>query len=129
MLEDFFYNVASEDAEAVLKMINEDNKELNQYFLFHLEVINQSIETLTGTTNSVIEISAVKHLVECYLLADKVVNLIQKRRKKIKLKSSMVKTLKINAESVVNGIEKVAEYNKNNMVKTDALTLFLYMGI
>ena len=81
-----------------------------------------------GSSISVIEIGAVKKLVECYLLSDKILNLIKNKRKKIKLDSSIVKNLKINAESIVNGVEKVAELNKKNMVKTDALTLFLYLG-
>lgn len=128
MLEDFSYNIDSEEAKALIKIINEEGAELNQFLLFNLEVINHSLETLEGSSISVIEIGAVKKLVECYLLSDKVLNLIKNKRKKIKLDSSIVKNLKINAESIVNGVEKVAELNKKNMVKTDALTLFLYLG-
>lgn len=128
MLEDFFYNIDSEEAKTLIKIINEEGAELNQFLLFNLEVINHSLETLEGSSISVIEIGAVKKLVECYLLSDKVLNLIKNKRKKIKLDSSIVKNLKINAESIVNGVEKVAELNKKNMVKTDALTLFLYLG-
>ena len=128
MLEDFSYNIDSEEAKALIKIINEEGAELNQFLLFNLEVINHSLETLEGSSISVIEIGAVKKLVECYLLSDKILNLIKNKRKKIKLDSSIVKNLKINAESIVNGVEKVAELNKKNMVKTDALTLFLYLG-
>lgn len=128
MLEDFSYNIDSEEAKTLIKIINEEGAELNQFLLFNLEVINHSLETLEGSSISVIEIGAVKKLVECYLLSDKVLNLIKNKRKKIKLDSSIVKNLKINAESIVNGVEKVAELNKKNMVKTDALTLFLYLG-
>ena len=128
MLEDFSYNIDSEEAKALIKIINEEGAELNQFLLFNLEVINHSLETLEGNSISVIEIGAVKKLVQCYLLSDKILNLIKNKRKKIKLDSSIVKNLKINAESIVNGVEKVAELNKKNMVKTDALTLFLYLG-
>lgn len=129
MLEDFIYNINSEEAKTLLKLINEEGAELNQFLLFNLEVINYSLEKLEESSSSVIEVSAVKKLVHCYLLADKVVNLIGNKRKKIKLDSSVINNLKINAESVVNGVEKIAELNKKNMVNNDALTLFIYLGI
>lgn len=128
MLEDFVYNVNSEESKSLLKIINEEGAELNQFFLFNLEVINYSLEKLEESSSSVIEVSAVKKLVHCYLLADKIVNIIEKKRKKIKLEASVIKNLKINAKSVVNGVEKIAELNKKNMVNNDALTLFLYLG-
>ena len=129
MLEDFIYNIDSEEAKTLLKIINEEGAELNQFLLFNLEVINYSLEKLEEESSSVIEVGAVKKLVHCYLLADKVLNILEKKRKKIKLEASVIDNLKINAESVVNGIEKVAELNKKNMVKIDALTLFIYLGI
>ena len=129
MLEDFVYNVNSEESKSLLKIINEEGAELNQFFLFNLEVINYSLEKLEESSSSVIEVSAVKKLVHCYLLADKIVNIIEKKRKKIKLEASVIKNLKINAKSVVNGVEKIAELNKKNMVNNDALTLFIYLGI
>ena len=88
MLEDFSYNIDSEEAKALIKIINEEGAELNQFLLFNLEVINHSLEKLEGSSISVIEIGAVKKLVECYLLSDKVLNLIKNKRKKINSKSN-----------------------------------------
>ena len=121
MLEDFIYNVNSEDAKALINLINEDGADLNSFFLFTLEVINHSIETLEGTSNSVVDF-------EAYLIADKVFNLIKQKRKKIKLEASIIESLKVNAKSVVNGVEKVAELNKKNMLEHDPLTLLIYLA-
>ena len=128
MLEDFIYNVNSEDAKALINLINEDGADLNSFFLFTLEVINHSIETLEGTSNSVVDIEAIKKFFEAYLIADKVFNLIKQKRKKIKLEASIIESLKVNAKSVVNGVEKVAELNKKNMLEHDPLTLLIYLA-
>lgn len=128
MLENFQYDFTSEDADFLLEVINKDATNLNEYLLFHLEVINESLTTLKEASNSVVQVSAIKNMFEAFLISDKVVTLITKRRSSINLTSSEIDNLKINAESVVNGIKKVAEINKKHIDKIDAITLFIYLA-
>ena len=52
---------------------------------------------------------------------------VKKRRKEIKLTSSEADSIKINAEAIINGIEKVAELQKNNMLEVPSGVLFIYL--
>ena len=128
MLKNFEYDPTSEDADFLLEVINKESSNLNEYFLFHLDVINQSLIRLKEKPNSAVQISSAKEMFEVYLLSDKVLTLISKKRKSIKLKSSEVESIKINAKSIVNGIEKVVELNKEHLIKFDALTFFIYLA-
>ena len=128
MLKNFEYDFSSEDAEFLLEVINKDSSSLNEYLLFHLDVIDQTLNRLNEKPNSAVQISAIKEMFEVYILSDKVLTLISKKRKSIKLKSSEVESVKINAKSIVNGVEKVAELNKEHLIKKDALILFLYLA-
>lgn len=128
MLKNFEYDFSSKEAEFLLKVINNDFSSLNEYLLFHLEVIDVALTKLKEEPNSAVEVSAVKELFDVYLLADKVLTLTDKRRKSIKLKNSKFEAIKTNAKSVVNGVEKVAELNKEHLIKKDALTFFIYLS-
>lgn len=127
-LLDLEYDSTSEDAEFLLEVINKDSSSLNEHLLYNLKVIDRTLTKLNEEPNSAVKVDSLKLMAEVYLLSDKVLTLISKRRKSIKLESSKLESIKINAESVVNGIEKVAELNKEHLIKKDALLLLFYLA-
>lgn len=117
----------SEEITELIKVINEESSEFNTFLLFHLDVINTSIEQLSTDKTKIIELSAIKELVSTLYLAKKVEAIFIERRKEIKLTSSEADSIKINAEAIINGIEKVAELQKNNMLEVPSGVLFIYL--
>lgn len=127
-LLDLEYDFTSEDAEFLLEVINKDSSSLNEHLLFNLKVIDRTLTRLNEEPDSAVKVDSLKKMSEVYLLSDKVLTLIARRRKSIKLESSKLESIKINAEAVVNGIDKVAEINKEHLIKKDALLLFFYLA-
>lgn len=61
----------SEEITDLIKVINEEPSEFNQYLLFNLEVINESIEQLSTDKAKLIELSAVRQLAGTLYLGKK----------------------------------------------------------
>lgn len=118
----------SEEVTELIKIINEESSEFNQFLLFNLDVINTSIEQLSTDKAKIIELSAIKQLVGTLYLAKKVESIFIERNEEIKVTSSEVESIKINAEAIINGVEKVAELHKTNMLKIDSAILFIYLS-
>ena len=117
----------SEEITELIQVINEESSEFNTFLLFHLDVINTSIEQLSTDKTKIIELSAIKELVSTLYLAKKIEAIFIERRKEIKLTSSEADSIKINAEAIINGIEKVAELQKKNMLEVPSEVLFIYL--
>ena len=117
----------SEEITDLIKVINEEPSELNQFLLFNLEVINESIEQLSTDKAKLIELSAVRQLVKTLYLAKKIESIFSERSEEIKITSSETESIKINAEAIVNGVEKVAELHKKNMLEVPSAVLIVYL--
>ena len=117
----------SEEITDLIKVINEEPSEFNQYLLFNLEVINESIEQLSTDKAKLIELSAVRQLAGTLYLGKKIESIFSERSEEIKLTSSESESIKINAEAIVNGVEKVAELHKKNMLDVPSAVLFIYL--
>ena len=117
----------SEEITDLIKIIHEDPSEFNQFLLFNLEVINESIEQLSTDKAKLIELSAVKQIVGTLYLAKKIESIFSERSEEIKLTSSESESIKINAEAIVNGVEKVAELQKENMLEVPSAVLLVYL--
>ena len=128
MLEKFEYEFNSEDAEFLLKVINKDLSSLDDYLLFHLAVIDKTITVLKRNSDLVINVDALKEMSEAYLISDKVLTLMEKRKESIHLEESKLESVKTNAKSIVNGVESIAKLNKEHLINKDALLLFFYLS-
>lgn len=117
----------SEEITDLIKVINEEPSEFNQFLLFNLEVINESIEQLSTDKAKLIELSAVRQLVGTLYLAKKIESIFSERSEEIKITSSESESIKINAEAIVNGVEKVAELHKKNMLEVPSAVLMVYL--
>ena len=117
----------SEEITDLIKVINEEPSEFNQFLLFNLEVINESIEQLSTDKAKLIELSAVRQLVGTLYLAKKIESIFSERSEEIKITSSESESIKINAEAIVNGVEKVAEVHKKNMLEVPSAVLMVYL--
>lgn len=117
----------SEEITDLIKVINEEPSEFNQFLLFNLEVINESIEQLSTDKAKLIELSAVRQLAGTLYLGKKIESIFSERSEEIKLTSSESESIKINAEAIVNGVEKVAELHKKNMLDVPSAVLFIYL--
>lgn len=117
----------SEEITDLIKVINEEPSEFNQFLLFNLEVINESIEQLSTDKAKLIELSAVRQLVKTLYLAKKIESIFSERSEEIKITSSESESIKINAEAIVNGVEKVAEVHKKNMLEVPSAVLMIYL--
>lgn len=117
----------SEEITDLIKVINEEPSEFNQFLLFNLEVINESIEQLSTDKAKLIELSAVRQLVKTLYLAKKIESIFSERSEEIKITSSETESIKINAEAIVNGVEKVAELHKKNMLEVPSAVLIVYL--
>lgn len=100
---------------------------LINFLLFNLEVINESIEQLSTDKAKLIELSAVRQLVKTLYLAKKIESIFSERSEEIKITSSETESIKINAEAIVNGVEKVAELHKKNMLEVPSAVLIVYL--
>ena len=128
MFKELVYkNFDSEEITELIKIINEESSEFNTFLLFNLDVINTSIEQLSTDNNKIIELSAVKELVGTLYLAKKIESIFTERSKEIKLTSSESESIKINAEAIINGVEKVADLQKKNMLEVPSSILFIYL--
>ena len=128
IFKDLIYkNHDSEEINELVKIINEEASEFNQFLLFHLDVINTSIEQLSTDKTKIIELSAVKELVGTLVLAKKIEIIFSERSKDIKITSSEVDSIKINAEAIINGLDKVAELQKKNMLEVPPSILLVYL--
>ena len=117
----------SEEITDLIKVINEEPSEFNQFLLFNLEVINESIEQLSTDKAKLIELSAVRQLAGTLYIEKKIESIFSERSEEIKLTSSESESIKINAEAIVNGVEKVAELHKKNMLDVPSAVLFIYL--
>lgn len=128
IFKDLIYkNHDSEEINELVKIINEEASEFNQFLLFHLDVINTSIEQLSTDKTKIIELSAIKDLVGTLYLAKKIEVIFSERSKDIKITSSEVDSIKINAEAIINGLDKVAELQKKNMLEVPPSILLVYL--
>ena len=62
-------------------------------------------------------------------LAKKVEVIFSERKEELKITSSEMESIKMNAEAVVNGVEKIAVLNKKNMLEVDPTVLLVYLTI
>lgn len=130
ILENFTYETLdSEEIDLLTEMLNKEATDLNSFFLFNLEVIELSITKLNSNEKYLVQTSAVKELLEIVFLAKKIVALIDNRKDSIRITTSELESIKINANSIINGVEKVAELNKKNMVNKEPSELFIYLTI
>lgn len=128
MFKELFYkDYDSEEITDLIEVINEEASEFNQFLLFNLEVINESITQLSTDKTKLIELPAVRQLAETLYLAKKLEAIFSERSEEIKLTSSESESIKINAEAIVNGVEKVAELHKENMLEVPSAVLFIYL--
>lgn len=125
----YYKNVNSEEITDLIKVINEEASDFNNFLLFHLEVINVSIEQLSNENAKLIELSAIRELVRTVYLAKKVEVIFSERKEELKITSSEMESIKMNAEAVVNGVEKIAVLNKENMLEVDPTVLLVYLTI
>ena len=125
----YYKNVNSEEITDLIKVINEEASDFNNFLLFHLEVINVSIEQLSNENAKLIELSAIRELVRTVYLAKKVEVIFSERKEELKITSSEMESIKMNAEAVVNGVEKIAVLNKKNMLEVDPTVLLVYLTI
>ena len=117
----------SEEITHLIKIINEEPSEFNTFLLFNLDVINTSIEQLSTDKTKIIELSAIKELVRTLYLAKKIESIFIERSKEIKITTSESESIKINAEAIINGLEKVAELQKKNMLEVPPSILLIYL--
>ena len=117
----------SEEITDLIEVINEEASEFNQFLLFNLEVINESIDQLSTDKTKIIELSAVKQLVGTLYLAKKIESIFIERNEEIKVPFSESESIKINAEAIINGVEKVAELQKKNMLEVPSGILLIYL--
>ena len=128
MFENFTYEkLDSEEAEDLIEVVNAEASDLSTYLLFHLEVINSTIEELKKDNAKLVQISAINVMLQAVFMAKKLLALIDGRRTSIKITTSEVESIKINAKAIINGIEEVAVLNKEHMLKVDPEELLVYM--
>lgn len=128
MFKDLIYkDVDSEEITELIGVINEESSEFNKFLLFHLDVINTSIEELSSEKTKIIELSAVRELVATLYLAKKILAIFSDRSEDVKITSSEVESIKINAEAIVNGVEKIAELQKKNLMEVPSSILLIYL--
>ena len=128
MFKDLSYkNVDSEEVTDLIKIINEETSEFNSFLLFQLDVINISIERLSESKSKIIELPAIKELVYILYLSKKVLAIFSERNEEIKVTSSDVTSIKINAEAIINGVGTIAELQKKNMLEVPSGVLFIYL--
>ena len=93
-----------------------------------MAVIDKTITVLKRNSDLVINVDALKEMSEAYLISDKVLTLMEKRKESIHLEESKLESVKTNAKSIVNGVESIAKLNKEHLINKDALLLFFYLS-
>lgn len=130
MFEKFTYEkLDSEEAEELTEIINTEASDLSEFLLFHLKVVDSTIEELNSESSSLVQTSAIKYMLEAVFMAKKIITIIEQKKATIKITSSELESILINAKSLINGIEKVAELNKKHMLETDPSELLIYLSI
>ena len=66
-------------------------------------------------------------MLQAVFMAKKLLALIDGRRTSIKITTSEVESIKINAKAIINGIEEVAVLNKEHMLEVEPEELLVYM--
>ena len=123
----YFKDVDSEDFTDLIEIINKEPSEFNHFLLFNLEVINVSIEQLSTEKTKLIELSAIRQLVATFYFVKRIEAIFSERTEEVKITTSEAESIKINVEAIINGVEKVAELNKENMLKVDPSILLIYL--
>ena len=123
----YFKDVDSEDFTDLIEIINKEPSEFNHFLLFNLEVINVSIEQLSTEKTTLIELSAIRQLVATFYFVKRIEAIFSERTEEVKITTSEAESIKINVEAIINGVEKVAELNKENMLKVDPSILLIYL--
>ena len=130
IFENFTYEkLDREEAEELTEIINTGASDLSEYLLFHLKVVDSTIEELTTEDNSLVQTSAIKCMLETVFLAKKVITLIEQKKATIKITSSESESILINAKALINGVEKVAELNKKHMLEVEPSELLVYLVV
>lgn len=128
MFNNFTYEkLDSEEAEDLIEVVNTEASDLSTYLLFHLEVINSTIEELKKDNAKLVQVSAITVMLQAVFMAKKLLALIDGRRTSIKITTSEVESIKINAKAIINGIEEVAVLNKEHMLEVEPEELLVYM--
>ena len=115
----YFKDVDSEDFTDLIEIINKEPSKFNYFLLFNIEAINESIEQLSTDKTKLIELSAIRQLVATFYLVKRIEAIFSERNEEVKITTSEAESIKINVEAIINGVEKVAELNKKNMVEVD----------
>lgn len=130
MFEKFTYEeLDSDEAKDLLKIINNESSVISEYLLFHLKVIDYTLEELNSENANLVQTSAIKDMLKAVFMAKKIITIIEQKKATIKITSSELESILINAKSLINGIEKVAELNKKHMLETDPSELLIYLSI
>lgn len=130
MFEKFTYEeLDSDEAKDLLKIINNESSVISEYLLFHLKVIDYTLEELNSENANLVQTSAIKDMLKAVFMAKKIITIIEQKKATIKITSSELESILINAKSLINGIEKVAELNKKHMLETDPSELLVYLSI
>ena len=123
----YFKDVDSEDFTDLIEIINKEPSKFNYFLLFNIEAINESIEQLSTDKTKLIELSAIRQLVATFYLVKRIEAIFSERNEEVKITTSEAESIKINVEAIINGVEKVAELNKKNMVEVDPSILLIYL--
>ena len=125
MFKEIYNGLNSEESNNIINILNNDSSDFNSFLKFHLEAINNSIESLTKT-DLLVDTNSIKIMFKTYLLARDVIKVIENENTSIK---TNVESIKLNCKSIINGVEKVAELNKKNMMALDSQDIFFYIGM
>ena len=130
IFEKFTYEeLDSDEAKDLLKIINNESSVISEFLLFHLKVIDYTLEELNSENVNLVQTSAIKDMLKAVFMAKKIITIIEQKKATIKITSSELESILINAKSLINGIEKVAELNKKHMLETDPSELLVYLSI
>lgn len=122
-------NPDSEEQNSLLYKINENPSALYDLLVAELTVVNHSIDTLKAKEGSIISMSAVKLLADTIFLCLNVLSLIEERPEELRIKSSEIESIKINAEAIIQGMEQVAVLMKRNITNIEPTALFIYLSL
>ena len=125
MFKEIYNGLNSEESNNIINILNNDSSDFNSFLKYHLEAINVSIESL-NKTDFLVNTNSIKIMFKTYLLARDVIKVIENENTSIK---TNVESIKLNCKSIINGVEKVAELNKKNMMALDSQDIFFYIGM
>ena len=130
MFDNYTYEkLDSEEAKTLTEIVNTEASTLSDFLLYHLEVINSTIEKLKSNESILVETSAISILLDVAFMSKKIITLINEKTDSIKITSSEVESFLINCNAVVNGVETIGKLNKEHMLETDSSDLLVYLAV